>query len=107
MFAAGVVADSLCAEAGQAVGFGLDVGNFDVEVHPILGRLWFGHSLQEQLRAGAFAGVERDVDARRSDVGVAQSLGPEFGETFGIGAVEYEPEMRCRIVMVIGRAIPC
>ncbi len=51
LFAACLVADALCAEAGQAVGFDVDVGNLDVEVHPILGRLWFGHSLQQQLRA--------------------------------------------------------
>ena len=40
VFAAWVAADALCAEAGQSVGFHLDVGNLDVEVHPILGRLW-------------------------------------------------------------------
>ena len=62
MFAAGLVAEPLCAEVGQAVGFHADVGNLDVEVHPILGRLWFGHSLQQQLRAVSFAGVQRDVD---------------------------------------------
>ena len=93
-----VVADPLCAEAGQAVGFHLDVGNLDVEMHPILGRLWFGHSLQQQLRAGAFTGVERDVDAGSADIRVAQRLGPELGEAFGISTVQYEPEMRCRIV---------
>jgi hypothetical protein len=103
VFAGCVVADSLCAKTAQAVGFDLDTGNLDVEVHPILGRLWFGHSLQEQLRAVAFAQVQRDVHPGSADVGVAQRLGPEFGEAFRTSAVEYESEMRCRIVVGHGR----
>lgn len=68
----------------------------------ILGRLWFGHSLQQQLRAVALAWVQRDEDAGGTDVGVAPRLGPELGESFGISAVQCEPKCGAgfRLVMV-------
>src|SRR3954447_11793222 len=84
------------AEGDEAVGFGLDVGGVDVEVHAVLHGLGLGDTLQDQLVLGAVAGAEHDVLPRRGDFLVAEGTGPERGERSRVLAVENGDQLHRR-----------
>src|SRR3954470_6172601 len=75
-------------EADEAVGFGLDVGGVDVEVHAVLHGLGLVDALEDQLVLGPVSRAEHDVLPRRGDFLVAESTGPERGERSRVLAVE-------------------
>ena len=79
------------AKRGEAVGLGFYVRDMDVEMHPVLGRLRFGDSLQQQLRAVTFGGQQHHVAAGAADVGVAERRRPELGQRLRIGTVQTNP----------------
>ena len=58
----------------------VDVAGVDVEVHPVLGDLRFGHLLEEQLGLSSGGVDQRDVAAGSARDGVAERGGPEPGE---------------------------
>jgi hypothetical protein len=72
----GAVAPPGGAEADEAASFGLDVGDLDVEVHPVLGDLRLGDALEEELRAWPAMGKQRDVGTDLADADVAEGRGP-------------------------------
>lgn len=87
-----VVGDAASAECFEAGGFGLDVDSVDVEVHAVLGRLWFGDPLEEELGSGAAVGEQDDVDVGLAERHVVERGCPEGGEERWVLAVEDESD---------------
>src|SRR5262249_34839379 len=72
----------------------LDVGDVDVEVHPVLGLFRLGDALEQELWTRFTAGrEEEDVAARAADQVVAQRRRPEGRQLLRVVAVEDEAEM--------------
>ena len=94
VLAANACLESPCAERLEAGRFAVDVGCLDVEVHPVLDGLGFGHFLEEKLGLNAVGIDEHHVVAGAANGGVAERGGPEPGELGEIGAVEHQSE-RC------------
>lgn len=96
MFAARPGAGPGGAEGDEAVGFGFDVGDFDVEVHAVLDGLGLGDALEEQLGPWSTVGEERDVGASGAEVEVAQGGRPELGEACGVALQVPAAPTRCK-----------
>src|SRR5256885_2641457 len=76
------------AEGLESGRFGLDVVSQYVEVHAVLGRLWFVHPLQDDRRPFSVGGLQSYVLTGRAAAGVAQDPTPEAGPLLRGGAVE-------------------
>jgi hypothetical protein len=87
---------SVCAKSHQTLRVGLDIGDVEIEVKAILGRLGLWHSLQNYLgasRGGINDGVIDGVGIRVSlNIGnswyISQGRHPEFGHDFKIADVD-------------------
>jgi hypothetical protein len=82
------------AEREQPLQLGVEVGDAQVEVHPVLAGLPLRHLLEQQLQAVAVGGQQLPVRPRRARrrPGVAQRAGPELGGPVQVGAVEHHQQ---------------
>lgn len=74
--------------------FGFDVVDAEIEVDASLADLRLRYALQDDRRVFARTCEQHVIGIEQANLVIAERLGPELGEYFGVGAVDDDVDVR-------------